>query len=57
MRLMNGILLAYLILCLFAIFPRPLALAWTRFWHAVALVVWMHLPWRVARDRARRRFS
>lgn len=28
---------------------------WTRFWHAVAIWVYLHRPWRVARDRARRR--
>jgi hypothetical protein len=28
---------------------------WTRFWHAVAIRVYLHRPWRVARDRARRR--
>lgn len=56
MSVMTWFLLAYLVLCGVATF-RSLALSWARFWHAVALVVWMHLPWRVARDRARRRFS
>lgn len=28
--------------------------AWARFWRTVALVVYLHKPWHVARDRARR---
>lgn len=31
-----------------------LALAWARFWAAVIIVIYLHRPWRVAIDRARR---
>lgn len=33
---------------------RHLALIWARFWCAVILAAYLHKPWRVARDRARR---
>lgn len=32
------------------------ALRWARFWHALTLWWFLDRPWRVARDRARRRF-
>lgn len=55
MRPMTWILVAYLVLCGAAIFRRPLALAWARFWHAVVLWRFLGFSWRAACDRARRR--
>jgi|AATO01.1.fsa_nt_gi hypothetical protein len=55
MRPMLWILVAYLALCLVALFRRPIGLAWGRFWHAVLMWRYLGVPWVVARDRARRR--
>ena len=56
MKLFVWILIAYAAVVLLAPWLRAGGLYWARLWHAVGLRVYLRQPWRVAWDRACRRF-